>query len=307
MKCCILLITYKRPTFLPRLFAAVSESNLPLFIYQNASPLLSLDKSHNLVSQLISRHIRDYPQSIYFSPPHHLSIGHSITYAISYVSKLSFDYTLVLEDDINLELSFANLHSYFDLLHRYECSASLSFHTPFEDSVSHAFFLSPLFHSWGYILRNSIWRQYIFADKQLDKTFFLQIHNRTIPLCVRAYYALAYLSEVGIVSTWDYQWSAYCLYYGYSHILLHHSLSSHLGHDKFSTHDHTVPDQLQLHEVRMTLLDSTDNIYRLDSCDLLFTRHHKLNHFKSFLLVFLASLPLSFSRIIVQIYRIFRL
>ena len=306
MNCCILLITYKRPTFLPHLLSAVSASSLPVFIYQNASPLQPPDDNYRLVNTLISSHIRAHPLSSYFVAPHHLPVGRSIEYAISYVSDLSFDYSLVLEDDLSLDFSLESLHYYFDLLHRYERSASLSFHTPFEGSVFKALFLSPLFHSWGYILRNSIWRQYLSFNNELLALFFSQIHNRAIPLCVRAYYALAYLSEVGIVTTWDYQWSAYCFYFGYTHILLPHSLSHHLGDDKFSTHKSTVRGHLKLQETTMTLVSSQDNVYRLDSCHLLFKEHHKLGHLQSLLLIVLATLPSFLSRAIVHSYRLLR-
>lgn len=306
MKIAILIITYTRPTFLPDIFDKLSSFCLPVFLYQNRSPQYPAAPSYISVSSLIQEFLKRNTSASFFQPSQHLSVGESIRFALTHVAHLGYDYTLVIEDDIYLKLPSDNISPFLYQLTSSPNSASLSFHSPLEDRQHNRYLLSPLFHSWGYILSNSHWLQFLEHQNNLNYLFYSKLIDSSLPLSLRGYYSLAYLSQTGIINTWDYQWSAFCIYYQYSHILLNKSYSAHLGDDSYSTHKSTKISKINPNLIRISPSLSLDNTYRLDGLLTLLRHHHRLTPLRSILLIILSLLPFSLASTLVSLHRYFK-
>ena len=231
MNICLLLITYKRKSYLNEIFSIFKLLDLPSFVYQNLSSEDSY--SHRKVTDIIKKNLKLNNKLNYFTPSKHLDVGSSITYAISYVAK-KYKYVLIVEDDININsLNLVILKECISLLNSSERFATISLYSPYKKinskNKSLFFIQSNYAHSWGWILKSSCWEGFCHTKRIKPKFEFNRNNDLHYSFLKYAVSALANIASKGIIKTWDYQWNFFCNNKKFCHFKIFPSLTYHLG------------------------------------------------------------------------------
>lgn len=309
-----LVISYKRFQYLESIISKINDLKIPCIYYQN----LTNDKSNSYmkVKNILQRNINN-TNNIYVNPPVFLNAGKSISYAINYASN-KFDYVLIIEDDIDIKkLSIDIINEACLFINKENNIATISLYSPYKNNSQnindYSLIKSNYTHSWGWILKSSVWKSFNPYCEPLKHIPKFNIFQFNLFLRKYAYCCLASLAAKGLIDTWDYQWNVFCQSKNFIHYKVFPSITYHLGNkDTFATNsrnssqvDNLQLEKYEIHEIGYKKLKIL-NPY----CDLdleLLVNHHNLNLTKSLFFIILNHLPISISIYLFKIIRKFLL
>lgn len=227
----ILLITYNRPEHLNKVLSHLSNTDNPIYIFQDGAKNKT-DLSQNLkVKKIISANNNKFKKIKILNK--NLGCKRGVEEAINWIFQYE-DSAIILEDDIIIHHSFLNfatnlLDTYKNDSRVFMISATKQVNS---NETKYDYFFSKHTSVWGWATWKNKWDKYNFTKKYLQNNNITNLDlNIPLPILKNALDAIN-----DKVDTWDFIWeatlflnSAYC-------IIPQKNLATNIGFDSVATH-----------------------------------------------------------------------
>lgn len=248
MKSAVLLIIYKREETTREVFKRIREAAPPrLYIAANApNPQKADDDIKCQKARAITEQV-DWDCSVKrLYRTKHLNAGESISSSISWFFQNETE-GIILEDDILPHIDF---FSYCDeLLEKYRYDERIQLITGrnylYEGyNSTYSYFMSSLFHIWGWASWRRVWESYEFDTAKLSKENFINSLSKRIPKAsVKRWSKIFDMMSSHKNDTWDYQLYFNQILHNRYSVVSYVNMIENIGVNKDSTHEFSGTDK----------------------------------------------------------------
>lgn len=207
----ILFLIFNRPDTTEKVWQIITKAKPPrLYIAADGPRLDRLDEAKKCEETRKITEKVDWPCEVKrLYRPENLGCGKGVSGAITWFFQ-NEEQGIIIEDDIEANPDF---FEYCDImLDRYSENQSVqmivghnAFYNGYESDVT--YYMSSLFHMWGWATWRRVWDTYVFDAKTLDGSLFDQkLSSRDLPKgCIRYWMSVFDMMQNHPSDTWDYQ------------------------------------------------------------------------------------------------------